>query len=254
VRFGPDPVLAEWVEAARPVAMGIAGDPEMQARWLRCGGTWFAGVNVLPNDADGAVEEAGVPALSGAAVDFVRDALGLAPEAWDRAQVSVCHPGYPRPWEGESEAAFGYRLRRDAAHVDGLLRDDARRRCIGETHAFLLGLPLTEAHPDAAPFVVWEGSHEIMRRALRERLAGVPAGHWSEADVTDAYWAARREAFETCPRVAIRARPGEAYVCHRLLLHGVAPWTAPEGPPRAIAYFRPERGAAPDPRWWLEAP
>ena len=38
---------------------------------------------------------------------------------WDPAQVSVCYPGYPMPREEESKAAFKYRLKRDAAHVDG---------------------------------------------------------------------------------------------------------------------------------------
>jgi hypothetical protein len=26
----------------------------------------------------------------------------------------------------------------------------------------------------------------------------------------------------------------------RHLLHGIGPWTAPDGPPRATAYFRPQ--------------
>ncbi len=73
-------------------------------------------------------------------------------------------------------------------------------------------------------------------------------------DVTEAYHAARREVFETCARVVVHARPGEAYLIHRLALHGVAPWRAgakapPEG--RMIAYFRPEIGSPAD---WIEAP
>ena len=52
----------------------------------------------------------------------------------------------------------------------------------------------------------------------------------------------RRRIFAECPRVAVIARPGEAYAIHRLALHGVAPWQeeAPAGPDgRMIAYFRP---------------
>lgn len=263
VAFEQDGRIARWVAAVRSVALELAADPEMTDAWLRCGGTWFAGVNVLENDADGALPDRDVPPISGAPFEFIAEALGFPGIPLDRAQVSICYPGYPKPWEGESAAAFRYRALRDAAHVDGLLRDEARRRRIGEAHAFILGIPLTEAHPEAAPFVVWEGSHEVIRTALRARLSGIPPERWPAEDITDAYVEARRIAFDTCPRVPVTSRPGEAYICHRLLLHGVAPWTAPEqgpetgpetGSERAIAYFRPEPppGLAPD--WWLERP
>ncbi len=254
VVFEADPAVSAWVEAARPLAEEIAADPQARADWLRCGGTWFAGVNVFPNGPDGAVPARGVPPLAGAPVDFVAERLGLSGFAWDRAQISVCYPGYPQPWEGESEAAFRFRLKRDAAHVDGLLRDAERRRSLGETHGFILGLPLSDTPAGAAPFVVWEGSHEVMRRAFRRRFAGIAPEDWGREDVTEAYQAARREAFETCPRVEIQARPGEATLVHRLALHGVGPWRAPEGPPRAIAYFRPDPAPGAPPQWWVESP
>jgi hypothetical protein len=255
-RFAHDPVLAEWARAARPVAEATRHDPELRARWLRCGGTWFAGVHALPNDASGAVPDAGVPPLAGQAVDFVAQVLRLGGIALDRAQVSICFPGYPQPWEGESEAAFRFRRDRDAAHVDGLKRyEPGRRRRPGETHAFILGIPLTETPEDAAPFTVYEGSHELMRRAFRARLAGIAPSGWAEEDVTDAYVAARREAFAACPRVRLHARPGEAYIVHRLALHGVAPWGAAGGTaPRVIAYFRPEADFPETPDWWIERP
>ena len=112
-----------------------------------------------------------------------------------------------------------------------------------EFHGFILGVPLTEADPGAAPLVVWEGSHRVIARAFRAVLDPVAPEHWPETDLTEAYHAARREVFETCPRVAVHAAPGEAYLVHRLALHGVAPWeegaeAAPEG--RMIAYLRPE--------------
>ncbi len=251
--FPAEPVVSAWVAAAAPIALALAEDPSERAAWLRCGGTWFAGVNVFPNGADGGVPGR-VPPLAGRAVDFVADRLGLAELAWDRAQISVCYPGYPQPWDGETEAAFGYRLRRDAAHVDGLLRDADRRRSLGEVHGFLLGLPLGESAPGAAPFVLWEGSQEVMRRAFRARLAGIPPESWAAEDVTEAYQAARREAFDRCRRVEIQARPGEAVLAHRLALHGVGPWQAPPGPPRAIAYFRPDPRPGRGPGWWLSDP
>lgn len=255
-RFGFDPVLAEWAEAARPAAEATMRDPELSARWLRCGGTWFAGVNALPNDSAGAVPGRGVPPLAGQAVAFAAEALGLPGIAWDRAQVSVCFPGYPQPWEGESDAAFRFRRDHDAAHVDGLRRSDpGRRRNLGETHAFILGIPLTRTLPDAAPFTVYEGSHELMRRAFRERLAGIDPADWPAEDITETYVAARREAFETCPRVTVHARPGEAYLAHRLVLHGVAPWGgSAETGPRTIVYFRPELPGAGGPAPWLSLP
>lgn len=254
--FPHDPALAAWTGAARPVAEATLADPDLRARWLRCGGTWFAGVHALPNDASGAVPGQGVPPLAGAAVDFISGALDLPALAWDRAQVSICFPGYPQPWEGESEAAFRYRRDRDAAHVDGLTRvEPGRRRRLGETHAFILGLPLSETPAEAAPFVVYEGSHEIMRRALLDRLGRIDPAPWPDEDITEAYHAARREAFETCPRVALHARPGEAYLTHRLALHGVAPWGPAGGTePRAIAYFRPELPAGEGPLRWLTRP
>ena len=113
--FDPDPVLASWAEAARPLAEATLHDPQMRADWLRCGGTWFAGVNALANDAAGAIPGAGVPPLAGRVVAFIAEVLGLRGGAWDRAQVSICFPGYPQPWDGESDAAFRFRRDRDAA-------------------------------------------------------------------------------------------------------------------------------------------
>jgi len=254
IRFPYDPAIAEWAARARPVADACRSDPALRARWLRCGGTWFVGANAFPNDSTGAVPEAGVPPLAGAPVRFVADVLGLPDVEWDRAQVSVCLPGYPQRSPGESDAAFRFRRDRDAAHVDGVRRAEGRRRRLGEAHGFILGVPLSDPPPGAAPLVVWEGSHEIMRRALRERLAAVPPERWLEADVTEAYTAARRACFDACRRVVVAARPGESYLIHRLALHGVAPWAASEHGERTIAYFRPDPFPGAARTWWLERP
>lgn len=185
----------------------------------------------------------------------VLDRLPVRPDRWHRAQVSTLRPGYPRPGAGETEAAFRFRRDRDAAHVDGLLPEGPdRRRKIREPHGFILGLPLTECGTGAAPLVVWEGSQEVIRRALAAALAGHPEAGWGEVDITDAYTAARREIFTTCRRVELAARPGEALLLHRLILHGMAPWregaaAPPEG--RMIAYFRPELDRVAD---WLQNP
>ncbi len=253
VKFPKDSVLEAWLAEAGPAAHRAVAE-SANAAWLRCEGTWFAGVNVLPNDADGVVGNSGP--LRGAAVRFLREAPELDPITWDRGQVSVIYPGYPRPREGESDAAFRYRRDRDAAHVDGLLPvGPERQRMLREPHGFVLGLPLTETSAEASPMVVWEGSVEILRRNLGEVLAAHPVEQWTNVDLTEAYHSARREVFASCRRVAVHAVPGEAYLVHRLALHGVAPWgTGAEAPEegRMIAYFRPEMtGSIRD---WIEAP
>ena len=228
--FGHDPRLAAWLDHVRPHA--DAAVAAHQAQWTRHGGTWFAGVDVLPNDSAGRV--AGGPPLRSAAIDMA-GALPLHP-----GQVSVTYPGYPGRDPDESEAAHRFRRDRDAAHLDGLLpMGPDRRRMIREPHAWILGLPLTVMHTSNAPLVVWEGSQEILRSALRNTLAPHPPQSWSGIDVTEAYQAARRRCFETCKRVEIEAGPGEAILLHRLILHGVAPWAGPDGPPRSVIYFRP---------------
>lgn len=237
-RFAPEAAVRDWARAARAVALERIADPAERARWLQCGGTWFVGVDALSNGPDGAV--AGAGPLAGRAMDAARALYGALP--LHRGQVSVVWPGYPRPREGE--AAFRYRQRRDAAHVDGLLAvGPERRRMLKERHAYILGLPLTACGAGASPFVVWEGSHEVMRRAFAAALGGVPPEAWDAVDLTEVYQRTRREVFETCRRVEIAAMPGAAYLVHRLALHGVAPWKdGAEAPPegRIIAYFRPE--------------
>lgn len=251
-RFEADPVLFDWVHAAIEPARATLRDP-LNKKWHRYQNTWFAGVNVLPNDVNAAV--AGSGPLQGPAVDFIASELGLNDFAWDQAQVSVCFPGYPQPMDGESEAKARYRRERDAAHLDGLLPEGPeRRRHLREHHGFVLGIPMVEFDPGASPFVIWEGSHEIIRETFTRRFSGLEPRHWGDEDVTDLYQQVRREIFESCRRVEIHARPGEAYLAHRLSLHGMAPWqdgarAGPDG--RMICYFRPNTFGPYD---WLHQP
>ena len=237
--FPPEAGVLDWARAARDAALARMNDPARRDAGLVCEGTWFVGLDCLPNDTDGRI--AGVP-LTGAARRAADAIAGRVP--LHQGQVSVVYPGYPRPRGGEGAAAFRYRQRRDAAHVDGLLPiGPARRRMLRERHAYILGLPLTEADSGASPLVVWEGSHHLMRRAFASALADTPPRDWASVDLTETYHAARRAAFETCARVPLTARPGAAILVHRMALHGVAPWAdgataPPEG--RMIAYFRPE--------------
>lgn len=224
-----------WASAAL-----VAAWPLLAGAERRHGGTWAPGVDLLTNAPDGSV--AGVP------LDPAWAGVAGWDGPWHPAQVSAVWPGYPGRDAEESDAAHRYRLRRDAAHVDGLLPlGPERRRYPREFHAFVLGIALTDTQ--AAPTVVWRGSHGIMRQFLSE---AVGQGDPAEADVTEAYHAARRAVFETCERVELRARAGEAFLLHRFALHGTAPWGGPgggpgggpRGVPRVVAFFRPEMPSA----------
>ncbi|WP_299295610.1 hypothetical protein [uncultured Tateyamaria sp.] len=223
--FGMDARVTAWAKAAARAAERVIADPDLHAQNMRHGDTWFVGVDVLPNGSDGAVD--GVP-LDG---PWDVPSMPLHP-----AQVSVIYPGYPQPDPDQSAANHRYRVDRCAAHVDGLLPEGPeRRRFARELHAYILGLPLDDS--TEAPTVIWPGSHRIMRAALREVIGSGPAGY---VDVTDAYHAARRAVFATCDPVPIRATLGQSFVIDRFALHGTAPWTGPSGPPRKIAFFRPQ--------------
>ncbi|WP_120501974.1 hypothetical protein [Roseovarius sp. EL26] len=252
VKFPVDRSLDAWLSEAHSVAVERVKDPEQQREWLQCEGTWFVGVDTLPNDASGTVGQAGP--LCGKAYQVARDLYGDLP--LHAGQVSVMYPGYPKPRDGEAESAFRYRLKREAAHVDGLLAiGPERQRMLKEPHAYILGLPLTGCDASASPLVVWEGSHHIMRAAFEAHLSKCPVETWRDVDLTQIYQAARKEVFETCPRIELPAKPGEATLLHRHVLHGVAAWkegacAPPEG--RMIVYFRPEfRGGAEE---WVSAP
>lgn len=243
-RFAADAATSAWAVAALAAgkaALARGGD------W-RAGGTWFVGLDALDNDPDGRVGD--VP-LAGAARDAAVALFGALP--LHRAQLSVVRPGYPQREAGESDAAFAFRRDRDAAHVDGLVAEGpARRRRIAEPHAWILGVALNDAADGASPLAVWDGSHRLVGAALRARLAGVAGGDLGQEDITDAYQAARRQAFASCRRRLLPLARGEAVLLHRHLIHGVSPWqdgaVAPaEG--RVIAYFRPE---APSVEAWLQ--
>lgn len=239
-RFERDQKVVDWIEKSRDAALHCVNAPE-HAQWHRCGGTWFAGVNALPNDPSGAVVRGG--ALRGQAVDFISNELGFSEFDWDQAQVSVIYPGYPKPMTSEPAAGFRYRSRRDAAHVDGIThRGVDRRRFMGEQHAFILGIPMLRCSANASPLVVWEGSHEIVRETLLTACADLAPAKWQCHDLTEIYQSMRRRVFAECRRVEVAAVPGETTLVHRLALHGVAPWheaasADPNG--RMICYFRP---------------
>lgn len=231
--------LARWAAAAAPVARRVVED---SVEVWRSGGTWFVGLDALPNAADGSVGGMELPWKD----------IGLQPIPLHPAQLSVTRAGYPQPDDGEDEKAFRFRVLRDAAHLDGLLPiGPEKRRMVREPHGWILGLPLNTADVGASPLVVWEGSHLVMGQAMRDAFAG-HQGVLENIDITEAYQAARKQVFATCRRVELPGRPGEAVILHRHLIHGVAPWAEgakAEAPGRMVAYFRPLLGSVAD---WLE--
>ncbi|MFK7835277.1 MAG: hypothetical protein AB8B60_03560 [Sulfitobacter sp.] len=239
--FDVDPKVTDWAAAALAVAKGIAADPHVRAANMRHKETWFVGVDALPNAPDGSIER--VP-LRGPWQAHIS-----APPAWHAAQLSIVYPGYPGQDTQESDANHRYRIKRHAAHVDGLLPiGPDRRRYLREPHAFILGLPLN--HADAAPLMVWPGSQVIMGEAFRALIADHDP---TQVDLTSGYQAARAEVFERITPQPVHMQPGQSVLLHRHMLHGVAPWAKgdtapPEG--RMVAYFRPQFGA----QEWLASP
>ncbi|MCK0094844.1 hypothetical protein MWU60_04635 [Yoonia sp. F2084L] len=230
--FPDEPEVADWAATAATTGCAVLE----QGGERRHGSTWFVGVDALPNAPDGSIN--GVP-LTGRWLRYVD-----APAIWHAAQLSVVFPGYPQRDAHEGEAAHLFRRNRDAAHVDGLLPEgQERRRHLREPHAFILGLPLDDVA--ASPLVVWPGSHLMMRAAFRAAFKDLPPKAWGDLDVTKVYQTTRRAVFDTCQRVEISAKPGQAVLLDRHLLHGVAPWAADaEGAMRMIAYFRPQTDVA----------
>lgn len=222
--FDAAPSVLAWAQAAHRAGLQASFDPDVKAQWLRHGGTWFVGVDALPNDPDGAI---GAVPLKGPWARHVD-----APRSWHRAQVSVIYDGYPKQDAGESDAAHRFRVNRCAAHVDGL-HLEAGRRILREPHAFILGIALNSSA--ACPLVVWPGSHLEMGRSIGVRAR-------KSDDVTEAYTATRKQCFAAIQPVEVPLEQGQSVLLHRHLLHGIAPWKTGDVVPsegRMTAYFRP---------------
>ena len=167
-----DPILTDWIDKSIDAArLCVIADESQEL--FRCNGTWFIGVNSLPNDQNGSVN-GGLP-IDGKAVTFIQSKLVVRDRiVWDRGQVSICYPGYPKPMQNETNANFAYRRDKDGAHVDGLLPHGLeRRRFLKEYHGFILGIPMVWTNEGASPAVVWEGSHEYIRSHLMNRYKGI---------------------------------------------------------------------------------
>jgi hypothetical protein len=225
--------MAAWAKHTTPQAVEAANNPENRANWLRCQGTWFVGVDVLSDY---------IP-LPDPVLKAAHSAVGQDQLKWGAGQISTCYKGYPKQDTNETAPMFNYRRNRDFAHLDGLKAVGPKRaRKMEEFHGFILGIPLNKTPSNAAPFVIWEGSHLIFRDMLAKAYAGVTPENWPQVDITEIYQQTRAEIFKTCKRVELHAKPGEAYIAHRFALHGMAAWDEDlDGPDegRMVAYFRP---------------
>lgn len=240
LRLPADTSVKRWAKAAYDCALSISQDPAAQATHLRHGKTWFVGVDALPNAQDGRLND--VP-LDGPWRSHVPN-LPLHP-----AQLSIIYAGYPKQDVSEPDANHRYRLRRGAAHVDGLLPvGPHRRRFAREYHAYILGIPLNAC--PASPTLVWPRSHLTMASTLRTVIGDNPIQH---EDLTEPYQKARRTILNTVEPIPLHAAPGESFLIHRHALHGTAPWNnAPHyAQGRMIAFFRPSFA---DAHHWLHAP
>jgi hypothetical protein len=252
VKFPYDAAVARWADHVADRATQVAKDPVHCGKWLRSGGTWFVGADVLGNDAQGRVN--GSPVLTGQGADFCKLQMNDIDD-WGVGQISICYPNYPLQDVDEPDASFRYRVKRDTAHLDGLKPIGVgKRRFYQEFHGVILGIPLSDTPRNAALFVIWEGSHLIFQDMLVRAFKGLPPDVWADQDLTAVYQETRARIFETCERVEITAKKGECYVAHRMALHGMGPWRASgEHTERAIAYLRPFwRGD--DLVNWLHAP
>ncbi len=227
--FHYDERLIAWINSILPYADATMTDPA-NAEWWRWGNTWFAGVNVLPNDKFGACET-GLP-LQGEAYEFAKHHIPLCDDL-DKAQISVCTKGYPKD---DGTAGFAFRQNKDAAHLDGLIKEN-NRRFMQEYHGYILGIALNEVDAKSAPVIVYEGSHKIVQAWLQKRFAG--ERDWDKLDLTDEYNILRQEVLQSCPRTILPLRKGEAFILHRHSIHGTARWESEATTPRKLAFFRP---------------
>jgi len=238
IKFEFDHRVVRWAKAANSKINLKLKNKEILKNNLTCQGTWFVGVDALDNDPGGAL---GKISLSGPFKSLMKS---FKTSGLHSAQVSIIFEGYPKPRDQESESSFNFRLKRDAAHVDGLIADfPGGPRKLKEPHAYVLGIPINQAPKGASPIVVWEGSHHLISQALKRLFLNRDPGEWKDLDVREVYLQTRKTVFEKCKRRVLHANLGESYMIHRLCVHGISPWNSsvknfPEG--RKIAYFRPE--------------
>ena len=119
-----------------------------------------------------------------------------------------------------------------AERVSVLARVESGRTAIAKSGNEYTQVELADATADSVTLTaeygdIWHLMHDLRAMGETNALAARPRHP------------TRRKVFETCPRIELPAKPGEAYLLHRHCLHGVAPWpdkatAGPDG--RPISY------------------
>ena len=212
----------QWIDSAKASIVKKFDQRKYKKSDFRSGATWFTGINFLDNGPNGDIN--GKPFSSEIWFE-ISEKFGSEVKYWDAAQVSICWKGYPIKDSLESENSFRYRLKRYSSHLDGLIPvGQKKRRFAKEFHAFILGIPLLNNSVDAAPLVVWEGSHIIFRDIFRRVYSGLSESEISALDVTEIYHKYRKEVFSSCCTRKVVPYKNQPYILDRHLLHGVVPW------------------------------
>tara|TARA_B100000902_G_scaffold171834_1_gene166099 strand:+ start:425 stop:1258 length:834 start_codon:yes stop_codon:yes gene_type:complete len=189
---------------------------------FRCGSTWFVGTNFLDNSSNGNI---GAKLMSKKIFNNILKKFGPNIKYWDKGQVSICWPGYPKKDEKETEQSFNFRIKRFASHIDGIIPFGSRkRRFAKEFHAFILGFPIQNNCLDCAPLVLWEGSHKIFRKFFKEIYEGITSNKISSIDITELYNEYRKKVFTNCEVKKIVPQFNQPFLLDRHILHGIHKW------------------------------
>ena len=247
-----DDVYYDWIKEAKKQIKKKFNEKLFDDKNLRSGFTWFVGTNFLDNSSNGKI---GTKSFSKKIFKNILDKFGSNVQYWDKGQVSICWPGYPKKDFYETKNSFDFRIKRFASHIDGIIPlGSKKRRFAKEYHAFILGFPIMNNFPYCAPLVVWEGSHKIFRNFFKEIYEGMSSNKISNIDITDLYNEYRKKVFSNCEAKKIIPQFNQPFLLDRHLLHGIDEWKEQKNDKsilknkkvlnrlsdgRIIVYFRP---------------
>ena len=217
-----DHIHYEWIAEAKEQLETKFHQKLYDYNDLRCGSTWFVGANFLDNSSNGNI---GTKSMSKIFFSNISKKFGPNIKYWDKAQVSICWPGYPKKDAKETKKSYDFRIKRFASHIDGIIPfGSKKRRFAKEFHAFILGFPLHNNCLDCAPLVLWEGSHKIFRNFFKEIYEGISFNKISNIDITELYNESRKKVFKNCEVKKITPQFKQPYLLDRHVLHGIDEW------------------------------
>ena len=217
-----DHIHYEWIAEAKEQLETKFHQKLYDYNDLRCGSTWFVGANFLDNSSNGNI---GTKSMSKFFFSNISKKFGPNIKYWDKAQVSICWPGYPKKDAKETKKSYDFRIKRFASHIDGVIPfGSKKRRFAKELHAFILGFPLHNNCLDCAPLVLWEGSHKIFRNFFKEIYEGISFNKISNIDITELYNECRKKVFKNCEVKKITPQFKQPYLLDRHVLHGIDEW------------------------------